>query len=297
MTRARSLLLVFVVAGLTACAPRVEPPGADVALAPREKGREVRFLAVGDTGDGSMDQARVAAAMAATCRARGCDFVLLLGDNVYPRGPDGPDDPALERVIGVPYAGLGVPVFAALGNHDDGGSGWSPERGDAELAWTKRPPWWRTPARYYRLSAGEVDVARWLATPDARWKVVAGHHPYLSNGKHGDAGRYDGLPSLVPVASGRRLRRFLDDVVCGKADVYLSAHDHTREWMTETCKGTELVVSGAGARPRPIVSRRPARFTSGALGYFALSAGPTALTGELLDEAGRVDFARTLPPR
>jgi hypothetical protein len=28
---------------------------------------------------------------------------------------------------------------------------------------------------------------------DGRWKIAFGHHPYVSNGDHGNAGAYDGL--------------------------------------------------------------------------------------------------------
>ena len=312
--RAGGLVALLAVA---ACARRVEPAGVELTL-PAKDGH-VRFVAVGDTGEPNAGLSQVVASIETTCASRGCDFALLLGDNVYPSGPDGPDDPALERAIARPFATLGarVPVVAAIGNHDDGGSGWSPARGDAEIVWTAKPSWWRTPARHYRLSVGELDVivldtdailfgrdarqrtdvARWLATSSARWKLVAGHHPYASNGKHGDAGRYDGLPSIVPVASGRRLKRFLEDVVCGKADAYLSAHDHQREWMTETCRGTELVVSGAGARPKPLVSPRPARFASDALGFFYGDASREGLSGDFVDVRAHTDFSRTLAPR
>ena len=314
MTRARAGWLLALL-GAASCARRVEPIGAEIALPARTS--HVRFVAAGDTGDSTEDQARVAAAMAATCAARGCDFALLLGDNVYPSGPSSPDDPVLDRVIARPYAALGVPVLAVLGNHDDGGAGWSPERGDAELSWTTKPGWWVAPSRHYRASIGDVDVividtdailfgrdavqrvdvARWLASSTARWKLVAGHHPYSSNGKHGDAGRYDGMPSIVPVASGRRVKRFIEEIVCGKADVYFSAHDHLREWMLETCGGTQMIVSGAGARPRPVVSSRPARFASGALGFFYGDAGDTSLNGDLVGVSGQTDFSHAIAPR
>jgi leucyl-tRNA synthetase len=58
------------------------------------------------------------------------------------------------------------------------------------------------------------------------------------------------------VASGRSLRRFLEANVCGKANLYLSAHDHIRAWMKDECGGTELVVAGTGAKPRPLEALR-----------------------------------------
>jgi hypothetical protein len=298
---------------LAACSPRREPPGAEITLP--TSSRNVRFVAVGDTGEGNAGQMRVAAGMKAACEAKGCDFALLLGDNLYPKGPTSPTDPELRRKIADPYAPLGVPVLAALGNHDDGGSGWSPERGDHEIAWAEAPSWWKTPARHYRASIGDVDlivldtdailygrggdqtsnVARWLKTTKARFTIVAGHHPMKSNGPHGDAGAYDRLPSLIPVASGRSLKRFLEREVCGKANVYLSAHDHVRAWMKDGCAGTELIVAGTGSKPKPVVERHPAWFQSGELGFFHGEMGTEGFRGEMMSADGKTDFTRLVP--
>jgi hypothetical protein len=45
--------------------------------------KSVSFIAVGDTGTGSNDQTKVGNTMAAICKQRGCDFIQLLGDNLY----------------------------------------------------------------------------------------------------------------------------------------------------------------------------------------------------------------------
>ena len=55
----------------------------------------VRFVALGDTGRGNDGARRVARAIANKCATDGCDFALLLGDNVYQGGAASPDDPAL----------------------------------------------------------------------------------------------------------------------------------------------------------------------------------------------------------
>src|SRR3989442_1644175 len=60
-----------------------------------------RFVALGDTGTGDCNQYKVARALKRWCDAKGCDFVLLLGDNFYERGL--PDlcrwDPQASRVF------------------------------------------------------------------------------------------------------------------------------------------------------------------------------------------------------
>ncbi|MEM6928477.1 MAG: metallophosphoesterase, partial [Myxococcota bacterium] len=78
----------------------------------------VRFVALGDTGKGNATQRQVAEAVVAHCARRGCDFVVLLGDLVYPRGLDGPDDPDAEARIVAPYVPADVPILAVPGNHD-----------------------------------------------------------------------------------------------------------------------------------------------------------------------------------
>lgn len=48
----------------------------------------LRFVAVGDTGKGNDTQQQVADAIRDHCAAEGCDFAVLLGDNLYPEGAE-----------------------------------------------------------------------------------------------------------------------------------------------------------------------------------------------------------------
>ncbi len=88
----------------------------------------------------------------------------------------------------------------------------------------------------------------------APWKIAFAHHPYLSNGLHGNAGRYDGIPEALPVtATGRPWKDFLEDTVCAKGvDILFQGHDHDLEWIkpVESCGRTHFIVSGAGEAPR-----------------------------------------------
>src|SRR5437870_4198863 len=65
------------------------PPG-DAPPPPPPK--RVRFIAIGDAGKGNADQRKVAIAMRDVCAAKGCDFVLMLGDNIYDTGVDSTTD-------------------------------------------------------------------------------------------------------------------------------------------------------------------------------------------------------------
>jgi hypothetical protein len=78
----------------------------------------LRFVAMGDTGKGNQGQKDVGAAIAAHCAARGCDFVQLLGDNIYDSGVTSVDDPQWQTKFEEPYKLVTQPFYVVLGNHD-----------------------------------------------------------------------------------------------------------------------------------------------------------------------------------
>src|SRR5262245_53872605 len=74
-------------------------------LHPRDPDRkEVKFVALGDMGEGDIEQIRVARAMYSVCVREGCDFVLGLGDNLYPHSVPSVDDPAFQEKFEKPYS-------------------------------------------------------------------------------------------------------------------------------------------------------------------------------------------------
>ncbi len=252
--------------------------------------RTVRFVAMGDTGEGNSTQAQVAAAIKTVCDAAGgCDFVILLGDNIYDSGVSGVDDMQWQMKFEIPYQDLDMPFYAALGNHDYGGEllgldlgglGNEFDKGPLEVQYTQVSDKWEMPATHYTIKRENLgiivldtnsilwsntehgDQRAWYPTALAEiagtdWKFAAGHHPYRSNGTHGNAGAYDApellgitLPNPLPIQNGNDLKAWFDDVVCGTVDVYICGHDHERQWLNEpgALCGTEMIVSGAGAK-------------------------------------------------
>ncbi|MFE0174618.1 metallophosphoesterase [Streptomyces sp. NPDC059002] len=105
--------------------------------------------------------------------------------------------------------------------------------------------WWNGP--YMREQRAWLDGA--LKASRARWKIVLGHHPYLNNGKHGSAGSYDGFV-IGNYTSGIHLKELYEEVVCGRADLILSGHDHTLQILEPTARtgGTRQIVCGAAAK-------------------------------------------------
>ena len=262
----------------------VDAKGPGEAPSPRlQDPAAVQFIAFGDAGKGNRGQRDVAAAMLDVCRARGCDFALMLGDNLYQRGFEEPRDPRMKERFDEVYLPLDIPVYGVLGNHDYA-TGRDTLRAQWQVDWAADHNQLEMPAHFYRFEAGpatffaldtnrvfqwgEAEQSAWLAQalPEstAQWTVVFGHHPYRSNGRHGNAGRYEGWK--LPLVGGSALKTLCDTRLCGQADLYLAGHDHTLQSL-QWC-GMELVVSGAGATRTPLVDRgNETRFEASQLGF------------------------------
>ena len=297
--------------------------------------KPVKFIAMGDTGKGNADQRRVAMAIRDLCAARGCDFVLMLGDNIYDAGVESTTDPQWQSKFEQPYHDVDLPFYVALGNHDYGGKlfidapgiGNEFELGKIEVDYTQVSTKWNMPATHYTFTWGHVgfivldtnsilwedntygDQAAWLpsataALADKRWIFTAGHHPYRSNGTHGNAGDYDapelaGIPisNPLPIQNGEAVKGFFDDHVCGISQVYFAGHDHSRQWLDESASlcGTQMIVSGAGASTTEIQNRGNKMFYEDAskVGFMYIVVDGDKFTGEFIDASGGVDYTRT----
>jgi hypothetical protein len=259
----------------------------------------------------------VARALADKCASSGCDLVALLGDMLGEEGPASATDPAFEEKLVTPYASVGVPILLVLGNHDygGGGAGWDDEAAGYVSTWASHHSQFRLPTRHYRVLAGPLDlvvldtnaamygdapqqradVAAWLAEGSSRARVVLGHHPWLSNGDHGDAGRYDHVPTYLPVAPGASFASFFRDVVCDHAALYVSGHDHSRQWLSPRCGRTELAISGAASVATHLHRRHAMLFADQRLGFLYLEVSNRDIRAEMIQDDGEVSFTRTIP--
>lgn len=231
-------------------------------------GKLLTLFFVGDTGFGNNEQAAVAARMEKECQGRGPAAVVLLGDNFYPDGVSGTDDPQWSEKFETMYSSpclLGLPFYAVLGNHDvrkDPG---------AQIDYTaKGSGRWHMPARYYGLVFGDLlkiamidsnwpdycgfsfcgldQLATGLERHRARWTLVAGHHPLLSGGKYRRPAWF----------RGQFLKRFYCRV---GADAYLAGHDHNLQSLVAppggdglSCGARQLIAGGGGAPLYPVRS-------------------------------------------
>ncbi|MEN9784813.1 MAG: hypothetical protein RLZZ299_77 [Pseudomonadota bacterium] len=293
---------------------RADSGGSDSGggdTAPQEE--VVRFVALGDAGEGNDVQFRVGQTIADVCAVQGCDFALYLGDNFYDSGVDGLDDAQFDAKFEDPYAPIDFPFYIALGNHDYGGGGlgWELSKGQTYVDYSNRSAKWTFPDLFYSHTHGHatffaLDTTQlfwtideeqrdWLpqavAQTNATWRIAYGHHPYTSNGPHGDAGNYDGTTN-VPFWSGNTIRDFMEDEVCGTMDVYLCGHDHSLQWPEARC-GTEFLVSGAGAKTTDLPGTDPAWFEQATPGFLWVELRGRTFTGVFYDQTGLELYRRS----
>jgi tartrate-resistant acid phosphatase type 5 len=257
----------------------------------------VRFIALGDGGQGNSGQYAVAAAIETVCAANGCDFAIYLGDNIYSDGVSSVDDSQFEEKFEAPYANLSFPFYMALGNHDWGNGH---EGTEYQVEYTAHSSKWTMPDQYYAHTQGDVSFfvvdsqaikdgdgapqEEWLsgamAESTSRWNIAYGHHPYLSNGDHGN--------------TGGEFADFFDRNLCGKVDIYFAGHDHDLQWPQPVC-GTEFIVSGAAAGTRDLgSSSNPTLFETATKGFMWVEIVGDTMTGVFYDSDGSELFRRVV---
>lgn len=94
-----------------------------------------------------------------------------------------------------------------------------------------------------------------LTNSKAKWKIAFAHHPYVSNGLHGNAGNFDGAPAALPgTTNGKPWLDFHNDSSCTMGlDFFMFGHDHDIEWLkpVSTCNAkTQFILSGTSEQPR-----------------------------------------------
>ncbi len=275
------------------------------------------LVVVGDTGKDNEGQASVARAMEDYCTLESCDLGVLVGDVVYQTGVKSLKDPILERMFDKHYNALNIPFLIALGNHDYGKLTLQWKRGYYQTRHMLKNPLFYLPHYYYTYETPHAVIAvldttrlMWMrsyyaqksmvlaaqkrAQESGKWFIVSGHHTYLSNGKHGNAGFYEQFP-LPFFASGRVVKKFFDRYVCGRAHFYLAGHDHSLQVMngSQANCDTQLVVSGAGASATKLFVRNQAQYETTNLGFAHLSLYPSVARLRMVGEDAGVMFETT----
>lgn len=247
-----------------------------------------KVLAVGDTGKGNELQYKIGEVMNKHCRRENCDMAFLLGDNIYDAGLSSVDDPQMIEKFEKPYENFPVPFHVTLGNHDYGkfANNWT--KGSYQIEYSKKNKQFILPAPYYKVVKNDVlflvldtsqlfhnhesekqieFVRQSLKVSQEKWKVVLMHHPYLSNGPHGNAGKYDGVP--FPPYSGSVIKKIVEKELCPYVDLIVSGHDHSLQTIKgpKDCPNVTVVVSGAGASTTELKGENDVHFEAAVAGY------------------------------
>ena len=211
-------------------------------------GSATRIVAIGDFGVGGKRERAMGAAVERFAGERRADALVTLGDNDYTESPTAFEANWLDSFGWA--AADGLLVAGTLGNHDV-----LVDRGRYEFELLGMP------SRYYQRRLGAVELflldstrideaqLEWLdaalARSNARWKVVAMHHPAYS------CGAYRGKP---------RVRRQLVPLFPEHGvDLVLAAHDHNYQRFA-ILDGVTFVVHGGGGAGLYSLERCPRWF-------------------------------------
>jgi hypothetical protein len=197
--------------------------------APASTATTLTFLAFGDSGTGSAEQFAVADQMAQD----DADFVLHLGDILYPDGGAGNIVPEYNRLFFEPYRNMLDTrcMFPAPGNHDRhdffkpyretfitpnnglpliGELYYSFEWANAKFIMLDSTYLFR-----YPLGPQMTWLMRELTTNTKKWLIVYLHHPLYSGGSHGDDATM--IAGMGPIFEHNGV------------DLVLSGHEHNYE--------------------------------------------------------------------
>src|SRR5438552_3212988 len=222
------------------------PAGGAAGLPLPLKDGSVRFLVMGDTGQGDDGQYATAREMVAMRQKFPFEFVIMVGDNIY--GADSPGD--YTKKFETPYKPLldaGLKFYAALGNHDNPNQRlYKLYNMGGERYYTFRA----SPGGLGKIGQGGVrffaidsnylskDQLDWLnkelAASSSDWKICFFHHPLYSSGlTHGSALETRAVLEPIFVKNG--------------VNVVLTGHDHIYERIKPQQGIYHFVVGSGGS--------------------------------------------------
>lgn len=277
---------------------------------------ELPFVVIGDWGrNGKYLQRETGVQMGRTAEAIGARFVISTGDNFYPDGVAGVEDPQWKTSFEDIYTAkaLQCPWYVVLGNHD------YHKKAQSQVDYSAKSARWRMPARYFAFSEtvapgvqadffmldsvamiegyrksekyGDVKtqdvkaqlawLEKALAGATARWKIVVAHHPvYSSSGKHGDTKEL--VRDVKPL-----LERY-------GVQVFINGHEHDMQHLREG--KVHYFCSGAGSQTRETSSGPRTQFSLGMRsGFMTVVLTADTFTGRFVDHTGAEVYRVSLP--
>jgi tartrate-resistant acid phosphatase type 5 len=225
----------------------------------------IPFLAIGDFGSGYYEQIKVAKSL----NHYKIDFICGLGDNIYEHGVSSENDEQFYTKFEKPYSKLSDKIkwYMCVGNHDYGNklNIMFSNRQNFQVDYTKYSNKWVMPNLYYHyqkkrnnitidfivldtninyMNYDEINkqkkyIKKKLKECNGDWIIAYGHHPWRSIGYHGNSNGDD------------KLENFFKDIFSEiQPDIYMSGHDHSKQYIQKSYKNKNisLIVSGAGGK-------------------------------------------------
>ena len=223
------------------------------------------FLLLGDMGSGNKHQYLVAKSIHKLLQKYPIKFICGLGDNIYDDGCTSVHDKKFKTHYEIPYRKIPnkIKMYMCLGNHDchldldsDNNSIVQVQYGILSQKKNKK---WVMPSKYYTFSKGMIDffvldtnfeilsdeeietqrvfMKDKIKNSKNKWKIIYGHHTWISPGGHGNA--------------SHKLNTFLTDLCSNKhIHMYMCGHDHIKSCITKKInnKPTYLVICGTGGK-------------------------------------------------
>ena len=251
----------------------------------------ISFIVIGDWGqDGAYSQKSVADAINDYSKKFNAQFIVTTGDNFYPAGVSSTTDSHWKLSFENIYNKEGhmLPWYPVLGNHD------YQQNPNAEIQYSMASDRWKMPARHYTLQKNinslvsalfvftdtspfvtayygaamsdlrQQDTAaqlRWLQqtllTSNDNWKIVIGHHPVYSVGRHGHT------PELI--------QRFKPVFSQTNTDFYICGHDHSLQYISWPGDSIHYLVSGGGSEGTPVYPQSYTPFARSSPGFLVMT--------------------------
>jgi tartrate-resistant acid phosphatase type 5 len=111
---------------------------------------------------------------------------------------------------------------------------------------------------------------------NAKWKIVCGHHPVYSGGKHKSTKEL--LELLKPLLEKH------------KVNTYICGHDHDIQYLKDKKSDVNYFVSGAGSELRKTGTIPETIFSESINAFFAVKIYDNKMTGQFIDYRGNVLF-------
>ncbi len=308
-------VLLFICIQLS-CHKKVVPVAIQetVLLQQKVETDSLSFIVLGDWGrHGRQHQQAVAQQMSRLAQQHRIQFLISTGDNFYPRGVSGTEDPqwksSFEQVYHQP--GLQVSWYAVLGNHD------YQTNPKAQVAYTSINSRWQMPARYYVVRKQISDSSsvlftftdtspfvpmyynrhmadlpvqdtalqlRWLrqelTSATDTWKITVGHHPLYSAGKHGN--------------TFELIERFKPLLLQSGTDFYLSGHDHSLQYNRVPNETVRYLVSGGGSERTRVRPNSYSVFSRSSPGFLMMTLYPASARFYFYDHKGRLLYQQQI---